>query len=60
MKYKVTLKVSYLTTAFLFDDRQDALDFMETAWMHRDARGNIAGMDVISESPKLSFTEEEA
>ena len=59
MKYKVTLKVSYLTTAFLFDDRQEALDFAETAWLNRDKRGDIAGMDAITESPKVSFVEEE-
>lgn len=58
MKYKVTLKVSYLTTQFLFNDRIEALDFMETAWLHRDTRV-LAGVDAISEAPKMTFTEEE-
>ncbi|MBQ1293879.1 MAG: hypothetical protein IIY21_07550 [Clostridiales bacterium] len=53
MKYKVTLKISYLRTEFLFDDRQDALDFMETTWMHRKD-----GKDMITEAV-LTFEEDE-
>lgn len=53
MKYKVTLKVSYLRTEFLFSDRQEALDFMETAWMNRKD-----GKDMITEAV-LTFEEDE-
>ena len=51
MKYKVTLKISYMATEFLFDDRQEALDFMETAWTHK------GGDSKVSEAT-LTFVEE--
>ena len=35
MKYKVILKSSYREPAFLFDDKNEALDFMELAWIRR-------------------------
>ncbi len=59
MKYKVTLKVSYQITEFLFDDRMEALDFMETAWLHRQRKGDLASVSAITESPKLTFAEED-
>lgn len=54
MKYKVTLKVSYLETQFVFNDRLEAMDFMETAWTHR-----IEGEDDLK-AVKLELVEEEA
>ena len=50
MKYKVSLEISYMTATFLFDDRKEALDFMETAWTHK-AETAITGA-------KLTFVEE--
>ena len=53
MKYKVTLKISYISTTFVFDDRQEALDFMELAWTHR-----ADDKDAITKAT-LTFEEEE-
>lgn len=36
MKYKVVIKVSYCTAEFLFDERMDALDFMDMAAAHHE------------------------
>lgn len=52
-KYKVTLKISYVETAFMFDDRQEALDFMEIAWTHR-----ADDKDTITKAV-MTFVEEE-
>jgi len=53
MKYKVTLKVSYKEPTFLFSDRLEAMDFMETAWEHR-----MLGEDEL-EAVKMELVEEE-
>lgn len=53
MKYKVTLQISYMATAFSFEDRQEALDFMELAWTHR-----ADDKDAITKAT-LTFEEEE-
>lgn len=50
MKYKVIMKISYFTVEFLFEDRMEALDFMETVWAHR--------LDKIS-AVTLTFDQEE-
>lgn len=43
MKYKVTLKISYMEAVFLFEDMHEACDFMATAWEHRDDKnGNVS------------------
>lgn len=55
MKYKVTLTISYMTTEFLFDDRLEALDFMDTAWLHR----NKGSEYTLRKSPELKIIEEE-
>lgn len=52
-KYKVSLKISYVETAFMFDDRQEALDFMEIAWTHR-----ADDKDTITKAV-MTFVEEE-
>ena len=52
MKYKGTLKIGYKEPEFLFDDRNEAMDFMEIAWAHRtDGEDNL-------DSCKLTFSEE--
>lgn len=53
MKYKVSLKISYIETAFIFDDRQEALDFAESAWIHR-----ADDKDTITKAV-MTFVEEE-
>lgn len=54
MKYKVTLKISYKEPVFAFDDRLEAMDFMETAWAHR-----IVGGEDELKAVKLEIAEEE-
>lgn len=52
MKYKVTLKISYKEPEFIFDDRLEAMDFMETAWAHRvsgDDRLTAVTMGLVEE-----------
>lgn len=53
MKYKVTLKVSYKEPEFVFDDRLEAMDFMETAWAHR-----VFGDESLT-AVKMELTEED-
>jgi hypothetical protein len=53
MKYKVTLKVSYKEPEFVFDDRLEAMDFMETAWAHR-----VIGEDELK-AVRMELVEEE-
>lgn len=54
MKYKVTFKISYKEPAFVFNDRLEATDFMETAWEHRRL-----GEDEL-EAVKMELVEGEA
>ena len=53
IKYKVRLKVNYKALEFVFDDRLEALDFMETAWTHKTdcSDGELCGV-------KLELVEE--
>ena len=55
MKYKVTLKISYKEPTFMFGDRLEAMDFMETAWAHR-----IVGEEDELGAVKMELVEEEA
>jgi hypothetical protein len=55
MKYRVTLKISYKEPVFVFNDRLEAMDFMETAWAHR-----VVGDEDELESVKMELVEEEA
>ena len=52
-KYKVTLKVSYKEPAFIFDDRLEAMVFMETAWAHHvdgDESLTAVKMELVEEA----------
>lgn len=53
MKYKVTLKVSYKEPEFVFDDRLEAMNFMETAWARR-----VVGEDELK-AVRMELVEEE-
>lgn len=53
MKYKVSLKISYIETAFIFNDRQKAIEWMEDAWTHR-----AEDEDTITKAV-MTFVEEE-
>ena len=53
MKYNVIMRISYFTVEFLFEDRMEALDFMETVWAHRLDRA-----DKVS-AVTLTFDQEE-
>lgn len=60
MKYKVTMKISYFTVEFLFDDRMEALDFMETVWAHRlDREDKISAVTLTFDQEEEQEEQEE-